>query len=456
MKYIYLTWLILNVQLVSAQQKIEGVLMFEYGDAFSANFATQRFYLQTQEQTILLNTSQAFKDSMPVSAWAGKRVSVVFKPEIAAADGSKSIQAIELLEGEATRGGDITGSQKWISLLCKFADKTAEPENLSYFQNMYASTPSGLDHYWREVSYDQANVVGSIAVDWVDLPSDHTTYVPDPGNGRDADLGLLFNDCTDAADSLVDFTDDFVGINMMFNDSLDCCAWGGGRSASLDGQSQFWRVTWNPPWAYRSIGVIAHEMGHGFGLPHTNNSDGDSNPYDNRWDVMSSATGNAVNDTIYGRLGKHINMYHKYRLGWVKDSDGYIAEFNSFVVKELNWTASVTTANEKFLRIPLSDGSLYYIESRQESGAYESNLAGTAVIIHHVVSGRSEPAWVIDADNPPADTANTEGVMWRAGETFFDPIDGYQVDVLEALSNGFKVRIIGPGFDDLIFEDGFE
>ena len=455
MRYMCLM-LLMATSVWAAKDRIEGVLMFEYGDAFTENYAIQRFYLQTKDQTILLNTSQAFIDRMPIVDWVGKRVSVSLKPQTSAADAGKIVQSIELLEGVELRGGDISGPQKWISLLCKFNDITAEPENLNYFQNMYASTPAGLDHYWREVSYNKANVVGSIAVDWVDLPSDHTTYVPSPGSGTGADLGLLFNDCTTAADALVDFTDDFVGINMMFNDLLDCCAWGGGRNANLDGQSQFWRVTWNPPWAYRSIGVIAHEMGHGFGLPHTNNSDEDGDPYDNRWDVMSAATGNAVNDTIYGRLGKHINMYHKYRLGWVSDADGFTAGVDSYAIKKVNWTALATSAREKYLRIPLSDGSTYYIESRQESGAYESNLAGTAVIIHHVVSGRSEPAWVIDADNPPANIANTEGVMWRAGETFFDPIDGYQVEVLAQVQSGFEIRIIGPDFVDLIFADGFE
>jgi len=320
---------------------------------------------------------------------------------------------------------------------------------------MYANTPAGLDHYWREVSYNQVNVAGSMAVDWVDLPSTQTTYIPIPGSGSSSEiLDLLFDDCTDAADSLVDFTDDFVGINMMFNDVLNCCAWGGGKNATLDGQSQSWQVTWNPPWAFANSAIIAHEMGHGMGLPHSNNSDGDGNPYDSPWDVMSWATGYAVSDSIYGRLGKHVNMYHKYRLGWVDDADGFTAAPDTNTIKRINWTALTTTANEKFVRIPLSDGTAYYIEARQESGQYESNIVDTALIIHHVDFFRSEPAWVVDGDNPPADTANTEGVMWKAGETFSDPIDGYKIEVIEQVTNGYRVRIIG--LSDIIFRNDFQ
>ena len=61
----------------------------------------------------------------------------------------------------------------------------------------------------------------------------------------------------------------FIGINLMFNDDLDCCAWGGTTTLSLDGQSRTYRMTWLPPWGYENQGPVAHEMGHGFGLPHS-------------------------------------------------------------------------------------------------------------------------------------------------------------------------------------------
>ncbi len=454
MKFIPVLLLLVSSAVIAAERS-EGVLIYEVGDTEDRSMSYENFYLQTKDSLIPLNASQAFKERMPLHAWSGKQISVTFKDTVALSGNQRDILAIELLEGESLRGGGVSGSQKWISLLCKFSDKPAEQENLTYFQEMYANDPAGLDHYWREVSYNEVNVAGSIAVDWVDLPSPQSSYIPNPGSGNSSSiLGPLFEDCTAAADPFVDFTDGYVGINMMFNDSLNCCAWGGGRSASLDGQSQFWRVTWNPPWAFANAAVIAHEMGHGMGLPHTNNSDEDDNPYDNHWDVMSAATGSAVNDSVYGRLGKHINMYHKYRLGWVDDVDGYTVQPDDDLIKRINWTALTTTANEKFIRIPLSDGSSYFIEARQESGQYESNLAGTAVIIHHVVSGRSEPAWVVDADNPPANTANTEGVMWKPGETFVDPIDGYQVEIIEQVTNGFRVRL--TGISDIIFRNGFQ
>ena len=61
---------------------------------------------------------------------------------------------------------------------------------------------------------------------------------------------------------------------MMFNESMGCCAWGGGRYRVLDGVAKTWGVTWLPPWSQHHS-VVAHEMGHAFGLPHSNNWDGD-------------------------------------------------------------------------------------------------------------------------------------------------------------------------------------
>ncbi|MFC3195416.1 hypothetical protein ACFODZ_14270 [Marinicella sediminis] len=447
-----LLWLVVcgfSVLHIKSALAEDGVLVVEYGETFeSGSDIHMRYYLVNPEGNHRLLFSDEFMAQNPVHLWSGKRVRVQFKDQ--PGESGRWTQSIELLEG-AQRGG-ITGAQPWVSILCKFNDVPAEPENFSFFQNMYANLPAGLDHYWREVSYENINVVGSLAVDWVDLPGTHTFYVPTPGSGTDANLNSLFDDCTDAADPFVDFSSGFVGINMMFNELLDCCAWGGGLGATLDGLFRSWRVTWNPPWSFANEGVIAHEMGHGFGLPHANNSDGDGNPYDSPWDVMSSATGRAVDDPVYGRLGKHINMQYKYRLGWVNDGDGFIADALTDTVIVIDQTALAATINHRFARLPLADGSHYMVEVRKQVGNYESNLAGEAVIIHHVVSGRSEPPWVIDQDVPPADFSDNEGVMWKVGETFNDPIDGYTVEVLSETTDGFEVRITGS---DLIFADGF-
>lgn len=74
------------------------------------------------------------------------------------------------------------------------------------------------------------------------------------------------------------------------------------------------------------------------------------------------------------------------------------------------------------VRIPVggSANRYYTVEVREAVGHYEAGNPGAGggdrmVIIHEVYTGRSEPAWVVDEDELPADYADTEGVMWRCG-----------------------------------------
>jgi len=82
-------------------------------------------------------------------------------------------------------------------------------------------------------------------------------------------------------------------------------------------------TSWLLTWAWGDISVVAHEMGHTFGLPHL------SGPYsfvcDNPCDVMSadSYPCNAHNqyDDTYGCAGQQTIGRHKAMLGWLACAD---------------------------------------------------------------------------------------------------------------------------------------
>lgn len=399
----------------------------------------------------------------------GKTVQIELTPELLASVGGleqidhrrvevtlRGRQAEAIRAAERVSKAAVSGSQPWVSLLCKFSDIADQPKNLSYFQGMYGNAMGGLDHYWRQVSYDQIDIVGSTAVGWVTLPHPRSYYVPPGGN---LDFGALAQDCTAAADPLIDFsngeTGEFVGINMMFNFDLDCCAWGGGWYGTLDGVTKVWRMTWEPPWGYGNEGVIAHEMGHGFGLPHSNNSDGDSSPYDSPWDVMSGLWGYALYDSVYGTLGKHTISYHKDRLGWIAPDKKLEVLQNGSYSFTLDDLAAAATPNYRMglIRMPGASRS-YTLETRKRSN-YDGALAGEAVVIHEVIQGRGEPAWVLDADSPPADYSDSEGVMWRPGETFVDPTGQLEVTIDGATGAGFDITVVANR-SGAIYQESFE
>ncbi|MEM9555230.1 MAG: hypothetical protein AAGC60_13325 [Acidobacteriota bacterium] len=438
---------------------LEGWLSIVWGDSPDAEQPAHRRLVVTDDSG--RSTELAMSDELRggVFRWNGRRVAVYspLQGPRFTDDGALRVGALRLTD-DAEVTGSVTGSEPWISLLCKFADVATEPRGLTYFQEMYANAPGGLDHYWREVSANAVDVVGSTAVDWVTLPGNQTDYAPTPGSGTTANLGAVFNDCTAAVDDFVDFSrggSPFAGINIMVNDVLDCCAWGGSRFATLDGVTKSWRVTWNPPWAFNAEAVIAHEMGHGFGLPHANNFDGDGNPYDSPWDVMSSATGYAATDPTYGALGKHVNAYHKDSLGWFPPARRFEAPPDSSTAIELDHTALAGATNYQIAVIPVDGSRWYTVEARLRSGVYEPALVGDAVIIHQVDTSRSEPSWAVDGDEPPANYGDNPGTMWLPGERFEDAANNLAVTVDYATATGFGVTIERGDFD-VLFMDGFE
>jgi M6 family metalloprotease-like protein len=337
----------------------------------------------------------------------------------------------------------VTGSKPWVSIMCKFSDYAVEPKNLAYFQGMYSSVKPGLDHYWREQSYDLANVAGSTASGWFVLPHPESTYNPTDTLGG-TDLDLLANDCIAAADDNVDYSL-YTGINMMFNTNFDNgYAWGGSRFMNLDGVIKSWSTTWEPPWGYEDITVIAHEMGHGFGLPHSSGNYGQT--YDNQWDVMSDTWSNCINstDATYGCLGQQTISYHKDKLGWIPAGQKFTAGLDTITTITIEQLDMPQTGNYLMAQIPIGGSSthFYTVEARRKTG-YDVKLPGQAVIIHDVDTKRNDtlkiPAHVVDADG----NGNTgdAGAMWTVGETFLDSANSISVTVVSATATGFQVTI---------------
>ena len=404
----------------------------------------------------ILDAVQARRAAGDLYALSSRRVAVAFSPA-KRAGGLRSIEAIVPVEPVRVAASArvmslakaVNGTTRWVTLACKFSDVATEQKPVTFFQDQYGTAPGQLGHYWNEVSYGKINLAGSTAYGWFTLPQPRSHYITTVNGEEDADLDQLFEDCVAAADPTVNFAG-VQGINMMFNGDLDGSAWGGGACGPIEGAPNACiRSTWNPPWAFSNLAPLAHEMGHGYGLPHSDNSDGDDDTYDNPWDVMSDSWRNAVADPTYGSLPKHINVYQRERLGWVDAArkQAMAHRPGARVRVNLDYAHLPGSTNTQMLVLSMSAqadpyaGTLYVLEARKRSGTYENKLAGDAVIIHEVQDYGT--AYSIDAAMPPANVSNNEGSMFKIGEVWVSPDTTQWVKVEAQTATGFIVSI-GP------------
>ncbi len=436
---------------------LEGSLELRWGDPSEASGAAPRFdvVLRGDDGTATpLDADRALVAAADLHALFGRRVLV--EGEGQATRGLAATAVVAADGARDTLRPAITGTTVWVTVMCKFADIADEQQPLSFFAGQYGENPGQLGHFWRDVSYDMINLAGSMAKGWYVLPHPRSHYVSDTS----ADLDALWHDCTAAADADVDYAANggVQGINLMFNGELDGYAWGGGLCGELDGLFRCWSSTWNPPWSFQNLAPLGHEMGHGYGLPHANNSDGDTDPYDNPWDVMSGAWSNATFDTTYGILAKHLSTWHREQLGWIAPARKLaITADGTHAGLQLDRASLHGSTRLQMITVTESDAPdapTITIEARQRTGIYEGNLAGSAVILHRVITDRPEPAWSIDADVPPANVADNEGSMFKVGESWQSPNGVVRIDITAATAEGFVVRVVRIG--DRLFANGFD
>jgi thermitase len=426
---------------------LNGWLMINSGDPEPGSTALpQRLtYLVDKQGTRIANFTLDFATSHNLYGQQVELTGIV--KSISAQSTNLSLDVTSIQPALNTQSSDqsviplsLTGSQPWVNLLCKFSDISTTPSTPAQIDSLFSSTYPGLNNYWQTVSYNNINIDGTTtASGWVNLPQPRSYYV---GTGNpNIMLDRLTNDCIGANSGIV-FAD-YVGINMMFNGNLDCCAWGG--SYYLPGTNQVFRMTWLPTWS-QHYDVIGHEMGHGFDFPHSSGPL-DSPPsyvYVSDWDVMSAAGGTCVVTSNSMCVAQGTIAYHLDIDGWIPSNKRTTIAYGTVASVDLQTLSSTTVSTDSLVAIIPVGGSsthFYTVEARELTG-YDQNVPGKAIVIHDVnTATRSQtPALVVDA-NDGNNNVNDAGAMWTVGERYYDAINRISVSVVGSTATGFHVNI---------------
>jgi len=309
----------------------------------------------------------------------------------------------------------------WLNLLCKVADVDTEPETPEQIAAMFGNSYPFLEDYWKKTTYGLVDISGTKTISkWVTMEHNKDYYL---NKNNWIKSNKMQTDCLKAASKLVD-TSLYSHINIFYN-IFSRGALGGGRCTSF------------PTWAHKKLGVIAHEMGHSYGFPHSFVK-WSSNPYDNSWDVMSVSSSD-YNFNIYRSIPKHTIAYNKERIGAIKSKHIFNYQRSTENTKDVHITRleNIPIGNSySIVHVYSADKNKHYVVEVRDNTAdkYDKVLRGKGVFIYDVVS-----TYKLELIRESHTIVNK--AMFKPGDIFNDIKNDISIQVLEEAEKGYKIRI---------------
>lgn len=407
-----------------------------------------------QGQRKTLDTQQALRAAEDLYDLAGKQVAVASDPshpmKLDAMVGVEDLLRREPRDNPRPPAEPTYEIHQWVTLACKFPDSATLPATINELSSHYSRMRGRMGDYWHTMSYGKINLKGR-AHGWFELPSRRADYL----TGGTLNHSKLANDCIEAAQGHVDFSQAH-GINMFFNMSLDGRAWGGRHCGAVGMPQRCMPTTWMPSSTVKSRKIWAHEMGHAYGMPHSDNSDGDNDTYDNVWDNMSGP-GWTRYHPLLGSEPIYTTGWHRRQRGWIPP-ERIATVMEGMRTTQLFYLDSATDYSSTgkhmvILRakpprdregnIPQPEMGVHYALEARTGGHFDHTLPGQAVIIHRIQHGSFSQPFAVDADTPPANRNNNEGSMFKPGESWTPPERLGTVRILGRTKHGFLISV-GP------------
>jgi hypothetical protein len=327
-----------------------------------------------------------------------------------------------------------TGEQKTAVILVNFQDETSQPISAAAAQSLVFGDVS--DFYW-EASYQKTFFSGN-TFGWFTIPVSKSS----------CDINLIAQKADQAATASGVNLGAYARLVYMF--PQNACSASGYNSGSGSLPSRTW-IKGNNFNSY----VISHELGHNFGLLHSQGMDCGSNVIGGTCSTQSY--GDPADTMGYGAT-PHFNAFQKELLGWLNTTgQPPITKVSASGTYRIEPYATTGTG-AKAIKIPKgidpATGQMthYYIEYRQLIG-FDASLEvygglTNGVLVHTGVDGDGFSSFLLDmtpGSVPTSTSSDMEDAALAVGRTFVDSVAGVTFKLASADATGATLDVTIAG-----------
>jgi PKD repeat protein len=395
----------------------EGRVNVLVEDYFDGSAAQTVYRLETDDGE---NLALEFGGSPPGrSLRTGERIRVagVSDGEKLVVESAERLSSPQPLEANQLTSSWTTGAKKVLLIRFNYLNDTSQPYSDTTSNNVMFGASGSVAAFYNEGSYGLTTHSGAITP-WLTVNTNKPTTC-DPFTGSSKADALAKSAGYDPA------TYDFY----VYVFPHLPCGWAGLASVGSPGA-----------WINQALStyVVAHEVGHNYGLLHAHSRDCGSTPVG---PACSESEYGDPFDTM-GGSSRQFNAFHKYQLDWFPAA-GSVATRSS---GSGTYTLSPLEASSglRAVQVPTSTSGTYWIEFRQASTGFDAGLPAnvTSGALIHV--GPSAD-WGSDLLDMTTGTQTFGDAALDVGKVFVDSVAGVSIKTLSLGSSTLTVQVqFGP------------